>query len=108
VISHIQISAEETFNTLITLFESLEHATSNIKDNTIVTTTFTVGHKNFPLESLMGMTIKSITSVAVGSNRLPELVSYWDRFVNGVLVQHGNNEMIARGVFTFMEALQNK
>jgi len=107
VISHIQISAEETFNTLITLFESLEHATSNIKDNTIVTTTFTVGHKNFPLESLMGMTIKSITSVAVGSNRLPELVSYWDRFVNGVLVQHGNNEMIARGVFTFMEALQN-
>jgi hypothetical protein len=56
----------------------------------------------------MGMAIKSVSIVSVSSNQLPKLISYWDQFVNRVLVQRAHNEMIVRGVFTFMEALKNK
>lgn len=104
----MQISAEETFDTLISLIESLDKAMTNTKSNDIIGTVFTVGHKNFPLESLMGMAIKSVSIVSVSSNQLPKLISYWDQFVNRVLVQRAHNEMIVRGVFTFMEALKNK
>ncbi|KAI8575447.1 hypothetical protein K450DRAFT_261769 [Umbelopsis ramanniana AG] len=107
IISHVQISAEETLDTLVSLFESLKNALSKIQDNSIAMSAFTVGHKNFPLESLMGIIIKSITSVSVSSNQLQKLSGYWSRFVNDVLLQHPGNEMIVHGVYTFMDALQN-
>jgi SNF family Na+-dependent transporter len=108
ILSHIQTPGQETFDTLIALFESLEDAASTAKDNQIIRTEFVVGHRNFPLESLLGMTIKSFTSVAKSTNNLPKLCGFWDRIVNQVLVKHANNEMIARGVHAFMSVLQNK
>ncbi|KAH8554731.1 armadillo-type protein [Umbelopsis sp. PMI_123] len=107
IISHVQISPEETLDTLVSLFESLNNALSKIQDNSIAISAFTVGHKNFSLESLMGMVIKSITNVSMGSGQLEKLPIYWDRFVNHVLIEHPGNEMILHGVYTFMDALQN-
>lgn len=106
--SHIQTPGQETFDTLIALFESLEDAVSTAKDNQIIRTDYMIGRKNFPLESLLGMTIKSFTSVAKSTNNLPKLFEFWDRIVGQVLAEHANNEMIARGVHAFMSVLQNK
>lgn len=107
IMSHIQTPGQETFDTLIALFESLEDAVSTAKDNQIIRTDYMIGRKNFPLESLLGMTIKSFTSVAKSTNNLPKLFEFWDRIVGQVLAEHANNEMIARGVHAFMSVLQN-
>ncbi|OBZ87321.1 U3 small nucleolar RNA-associated protein 20 [Choanephora cucurbitarum] len=106
VLGKSQVSVDKAFPAIMSLFNSLLDFLQNTTDNSIINSSFVLGHKNFVLESLMGITLQSLVEIAThNAAALTELKKMHDKLVDDILLKHSQNEMVLGSIFLYLELL---
>lgn len=107
VLPKIQVSVDKVFSVIMSLFVSLSDFLKTSADgNQLVETPYILGHKNFVLESLMGLTLESLASIAANNSKvLIEMKNIHSKLVDEVLVNHSQNEVVLSGIHRYLDLL---
>ncbi|KAI7902962.1 armadillo-type protein [Cokeromyces recurvatus] len=108
ILTKIQTSVDKVSPVIMSLFISLADflQKNNEDDNSIVNTPYILGHKNYVLESLMGLALESLTSIASHSTSLlGELNKMHERLMKGILINYKGNELILSGIYQYLDLL---
>ncbi|KAI9478566.1 MAG: hypothetical protein EXX96DRAFT_601338 [Benjaminiella poitrasii] len=108
ILPKIQISADKVSPVVMSLFISLADflKKNDTKDNSVINTSYVLGHKNYVLESLMGLALESLSSIATHSTTLlEELNKMHSRLIEEILINHGRNEIVLSGIYQYLDLL---
>lgn len=107
ILPKIQVSVDKVFNVLMSLFESLsEFLKNDAVNNELVDTPYVLGHKNYVLESLMGLVLESLAGIAAhNTGVLEKMKESHSKLVDQVLVDHSKNEVVLSGIYGYLDLL---
>ncbi|KAG0190710.1 U3 snoRNP protein [Apophysomyces sp. BC1034] len=110
LIPHIQVPFDVTIKAIVSLYDSLRSfLAQEAEDNDVVYDKFVIGHKNFVLESLLGLSIEALAGAAATQegNALENLKDLHESMISEILVQYGQNEIVLRGVHKFLDLFRS-
>ncbi|KAL0082208.1 armadillo-type protein [Phycomyces blakesleeanus] len=105
----IQMPLETTFSALLSVFDSLHYFISeDAKNNTVSRVPFVLGHINFSIECLMGLTIESLARMVSsnGGHGLEQLTKRHSLLFTNALELCNENEVVLRGLVAYMKLLK--
>ncbi|KAI8366801.1 armadillo-type protein [Radiomyces spectabilis] len=108
LIPHIQLSASDAFTALLVLFHSLKsYLTSS--NSPLVRSSFVLGHKNYALGCLVGLSVESLTKTFSANNGMSQeqFLQLHDILFQDVLPNQKDHEVVLRGIFTYMDHLRS-
>lgn len=107
ILPKIQVSVDKVFTVLMSLFESLsEFLKNDAKNNELIDTPYVLGHKNYVLESLMGLVLESLAGIAAHNTKvLEKMKESHSKLVDQVLMDHSKNEVVLSGIYGYLDLL---
>ncbi|KAI9249280.1 armadillo-type protein [Sporodiniella umbellata] len=106
ILPSIEVSVDKAAPLLFSLLDSLRTFLEKSKDNTMIDAPFVLAHKNFALESLLGLTLSTLAGFAHKHKKiLPDLVSRHQELIK-VLLAYSKNESVLSGVYDYLELLR--
>lgn len=105
ILPKIQVSDDQVFTVLMSLFVSLsDFLKKDQVNNELVETPYVLARKNFVLESLLGLVLESLAGVAAQSATvLEEMKKIHSKLVDQVLVDHSRNEVVLSGIYKYLD-----
>lgn len=91
----------------MSLFMSLSNfLKKNTDGNSLVETPFVLAHKNYVLESLMGLVLESLAGIAANNtNVFNEMKNIHNKLVDEILIEHSRNEVVLSGIYRYLDLL---
>lgn len=107
ILPRIQVSVDKVFNVLMSMFVSLsDFLKKDAKNDELVDTPYVLAHKNYVLESLMGLVLESLAGIAAHNAAvLEKMKESHSKLVDEVLVDHSKNEVVLSGIFGYLDLL---
>lgn len=107
ILPKIQVSVDKVFSVLMSMFESLsEFLKNDAENNELVDTPYVLAHKNYVLESLMGLVLESLAGIAAhNATVLEEMKKSHSKLVDQVLIDHSKNEVVLSGIHGYLDLL---
>lgn len=107
ILPKIQVSVDKVFTVSMSLFMSLsDFLKKNTDDNSLVETPFVLAHKNYVLESLMGLVLESLAGIAANNtNVFNEMKNIHSKLVDEILIEHSRNEVVLSGIYRYLDLL---
>lgn len=107
ILPKIQVSVDKVFTVSMSLFVSLsDFLKKNANDNQLVETPFVLAHKNFVLESLMGLVLESLAGIAANNAAVfNEMKNIHNKLVDEILIEHSRNEVVLSGIHRYLDLL---
>lgn len=106
----IQVSVDKVFTVGMALFVSLsDFLKKNATNNQLVDAPFVLAHKNFVLESLMGLVLESLAGIAANNAAVfDEMKNIHDKLVYEILVEHSRNEVVLSSIYRYLDLLYSR
>lgn len=107
ILPRIQVSVDKVYSVLIALFNSLSSfLKKDTANNELIETPYVLGHKNFVLESLLGLVLESLAGIAAHNPAvLEKMKGKHDQLVDEILVDHSRNEVVLSGIYGYLDLL---
>jgi U3 small nucleolar RNA-associated protein 20 len=105
ILPRIQVSVDKVFTVLMSLFISLSDFLKNdAENNRLVETPYILAHRNFVLESLLGLVLESLADIAANNTTvLEEMKKNHNKLVYEILVDHSKNEVVLSGIHRYLD-----
>lgn len=109
ILPRVQVSVDKVFNVLMSLFNSLtSFLEKDMEYDELIETPYVLAHKNFVLESLLGLVIESLAGIAAHNPAvLEKMKENHEKLVEEVLVNYSSNEVILSGIFGYLDLLHS-
>ncbi|KAI8059768.1 armadillo-type protein [Thamnidium elegans] len=109
ILPRVQVSVDKVFNVLMSLFNSLtSFLKKDVENDELIETPYVLAHKNFVLESLLGLVIESLAGIAAHNPAvLEKMKENHEKLVEEILVNHSSNEVILSGIFGYLDLLRS-
>lgn len=108
ILPRVQLSLDAAVKGIMSLINSLTDFLRSEQDrNTVLSTPYILGHRNFALEVLLGYAIEALTRMAWLRSDMDKIAGLHDTLVDDMLKFHGRNEVVLRGVFTYLDNLRS-
>jgi len=107
ILPKTQVSVDKVFTVSMSLFMSLSNfLKKNTDGNSLVETPFVLAHKNYVLESLMGLVLESLAGIAANNtNVFNEMKNIHNKLVDEILIEHSRNEVVLSGIYRYLDLL---
>lgn len=105
ILPRIQVSVDKVFTVLMSLFNSLsDFLKQDAENNQFVETPYILAHKNYVLESLLGLVLESLAGIAANNTTvLEDMKRIHNKLIDEVLVEHSKNEVVLSGIYRYLD-----
>lgn len=105
ILPRIQVSVDKVFTVLMSLFNSLsDFLKQDAENNQFVETPYILAHKNYVLESLLGLVLESLAGIAANNTTvLEDMKKIHNKLIDEVLVEHSKNEVVLSGIYRYLD-----
>lgn len=105
ILPRIQVSVDRVFTVLMSLFNSLsDFLKQDAENNQFVETPYILAHKNYVLESLLGLVLESLAGIAANNTTvLEDMKKIHNKLIDEVLVEHSKNEVVLSGIYRYLD-----
>lgn len=110
ILPRIQVSVSSVSPVLLSLFDSLlTYLKQSEQENDVIDAPFVLAHKNFVLESLLGLVLESLASTAAHNTAVfDEMKKMHSKLIDNVLVSFARNEVVLSGLYRYLDLLRSE
>ncbi|KAI9322632.1 hypothetical protein BX666DRAFT_2023084 [Dichotomocladium elegans] len=108
IIPCVQLNNETAVEIILSLIDSISNHISLQRDeNTVINSPFVTAHKNFVLENLIGTAVETISKIVSANDLVDKTLHLHEKFTGQILKNHCKNEVVLRGVFSYLDLLRS-